>query len=297
MRELPVEKDLGFMASRESYREAAAVLLGVPMDCTASFRPGSRLAPRRVREVSRVLEEYSLFLQADLRDCPFHDWGDLVLPCGNTPRCLEIIRRAGEKLAGDGKLALAIGGEHLITLPLVEALAGRHNGLAVLHLDAHADLREEYLGERYSHSTVMRRVAEVVGGENLFQCGIRSADREELLFAREHTRFRPGNLLQGLREVVPLLRGRPVYVSLDIDVADPAYAPGTGTPEPGGCTSEELLEALYLMRGLAVVGFDLVEVSPVHDASDRTAILAAKVIREALLLFVAEQGGTAPAEG
>lgn len=288
---LPVEKNWGFTGARSDYESARAVLFGVPMDFTTSYRPGTRLGPQRIREASYGLETYSPQQDADLEEASYHDWGDVILPLGNAAASIAVIEQAAGMILADGKIPVAIGGEHLASFPLVKAAVGHHPGLAVLHFDAHADLRDSYFGETLSHATVIRRVLEVVGAENLYQFGIRSGPREEFAFARNNTRFFPGEVVAPLRRVLPELEGRPVYVTLDIDVVDPAYAPGTGTPEPGGVSSAEILEAISLLGRLNVAGFDLVEVSPSADPSERTAILAAKILREALLGFAREGRG------
>ncbi|MHB8158472.1 MAG: agmatinase, partial [Desulfocucumaceae bacterium] len=178
-----------------------------------------------------------------------------------------------------------MGGEHLVTLPAVRRAAAHYPGLSVIHFDAHADLRDKYLGMDLSHATVMRRVTEIIGPENLYQFGIRSGTREEFVFARSSVNLHPVINAADIAKTAEALKGRPVYISLDIDVLDPAYAPGTGTPEPGGCSPDQLFTALEAFADLNVVGFDLVEVSPDYDEAGRTAIMAAKLIREALLLF------------
>lgn len=274
-----------YLASQDDYEGAEMVLLGVPMDQTCSFRPGARFGPQAIREVSDGLEEYSPYLERDLTSCAFYDAGDLDLPFGNREVCLERITAACSILLGDGKFPFLLGGEHLITLPLVQVLASRYPGLTVVHFDAHADLREEYLGEVYSHATVMRRICEIVGAESVFQFGIRSGTVEEFRFGREKTNFFPFDLRPGLDKCLNPLKGRPVYVTIDIDVIDPAYAPGTGTPEPGGVTPRELFQAIELLGRLQVVGCDLVELSPPCDPSGITSLLAAKLVREALLSF------------
>ncbi|WP_207706615.1 agmatinase [Desulfallas thermosapovorans] len=275
----------GFMGAGNDYRSARLVLVGAPMDFTVSFRPGTRSGPRRIREVSVGLEEYSPYLQRDLKDYCYYDAGDVVLPFGHVPQSLNRLESVVGQLLADGKFPLVLGGEHLIALAPVKQMARAFPGLNVLHFDAHADLREDYLGESLSHATVMRRVAEVVGSRNLHQFGIRSGTAGEFAYGRENTGFYPFEILTPLQQVVDRLHGCPVYVTLDIDVVDPAFAPGTGTPEPGGCSSAEIMAALHMLKGLNVVGMDLVEVCPVYDQSDRTSLLAAKLVREAILLF------------
>jgi agmatinase len=262
---------------------ARAALFGAPLDVTTSFRPGARFGPAAIRQASWVLEEWSLAAGEGLEQHPFADEGDLELAPGEVEGALEAVHAAARRVLERGLRPVVLGGEHLVTLPVVRAAADRFPGLAGVQLDAHADLRDEYMGLRLSHATVMRRVAEVVGAGSVFQFGIRSATAEEAAFARRATRLHPFSVLEPLRRVRPELEGRPVYVTVDVDVADPAYAPGTGTPEPGGVTAAELLAAVGELRGLEVVGFDVVEVAPAYDPGGITAALAAKVVREALI--------------
>lgn len=275
----------GFMGASEDYDQSDIVLLGAPMDFTVSFRPGTRLGPQSIRQVSIGLEEYSVKLDRDLSDYRYYDAGDVSLPFGHVVQSLERIGQAVGKVLDDGKLPLIMGGEHLISLPVIEQVAARNPGLKILHFDAHADLRENYMDQPLSHASVIRRAVDLVGGSNIYQFGIRSGTRDEFNFARQNTNMYIGKVLEPLAEILPSLKGHPVHITLDIDVVDPAYAPGTGTAEPGGCSSAEILEAIYLMKDLNVVGFDLVEISPVYDHSERTAILGAKLIREAILAF------------
>ncbi|HHV71106.1 MAG TPA: agmatinase [Clostridia bacterium] len=279
----------GFISANSSYEEADTLLVGVPMDFTVSYRPGTRMGPQQIRAVSYGLEEYSFHSNRDLKDYKYCDLGDIVLPFGNVEKSLEVIEQVARKLAATDKLVIYLGGEHLISWPLIKVYADKYSDLAVLHFDAHADLREDYFGETNSHATVMRLVAEKIGGKNLYQFGIRSGDKTEYEYGQAYTNLFAHQLLEPLKEVVPNLGKRPVYITLDIDVVDPAFAPGTGTPEPGGCSSKEIIDAILMMKDLNVVGMDLVEVSPVNDHSDRTAILAAKLVREAILNYSAKQ--------
>lgn len=270
---------------------AAAVLIGAPFDGTTSFVPGTRFGPARIREASLGLEEYSPALDAALTEVRLADSGDLELPFGNVAEALEKIEAACRSVIGAGGLPFLLGGEHLATLPAVRACQSRYKELAVIQFDAHADLRDEYLGEQDSHATVMRRVGEVVGFDSLFQLGIRSGTREEFAFGNAFSGAFDGEIVKGAERVAQLLEGgRPVYVTVDIDVVDPGSAPGTGTPEPGGCRPQELFEALYRLSGLNVVGFDVVEVNPLADTGFVTSLLGAKLVREAALLFAPRVG-------
>lgn len=274
-----------FMASCDSYEDALAIIVGAPMDLTSSFKPGSRFGPQRIREVSFGLEEYSVYIDKDLKDSRFFDCGDLVLPAGCVRQNLDIIMEAAHEITSDGKFPLFVGGEHLISVPVIKCMYDRHGkDLVLLHFDAHADLRDDYLGVKESHASTIRRVIDFMPGKNIFQFGIRSATREELMFAKQNTNLFMFEVLRPLKEIIKQLEGRPVYTTIDIDVVDPAYANGTGTPEPGGITSCELLQAIHLLSSLNLLGADIVEVSPTYDYSDRTSLLAAKIIREILLI-------------
>lgn len=274
-----------FLGASPDPERTRAVLFGVPMDFTVTARPGARLAPQRIRAVSDVLEEYSLELDASLADHPFHDAGDAAVVWGNVAATLAVVREIVAGVAAWGKIPFLLGGEHLLTLAAVEALLPRHPDLVVVQFDAHADLRDTYAGEALSHATVMRRVAELLPPGRVFQFGVRSATPEELAWARQRTRLFPGEVLAPLREVLADLSRAPLYVTVDVDVADPAHAPGTSTPEPGGVTARELLAAVTALRGCRVVGFDLVEVCPPADPADVAALLAARIVRDALLCF------------
>lgn len=271
-----------FLGSGPSPERASLVLFGVPLDLTASFRPGTDQGPRAIRECSQCLEEYSVPLGRDLRDKAYWDMGDLVLP-PDPEAALPVIEQAAEGILARGQRFIALGGEHLLTLPLVRALARHHPDLVILHFDAHADMREDYEGVRLSHATVLRRVVEVVGPGRLFQFGIRSGIPEELAFARAHGQLFLGDTLQAVRQVVPTLAGRPAYLTIDVDVVDPAFAPGVGVPEPAGLTSHEILACLELLSPLHIVSMDLVEVCPPFDPTQMTAVLAARLVREAIL--------------
>ncbi|UHA75248.1 agmatinase [Paenibacillus sp. 481] len=277
-----------FICSSDDYAGAKAVIYGMPMDYTVSFRPGSRFGPARIREASVGLEEYSPYLDKSIEDLNYFDAGDLLLPFGNAGKSLEIIGEYMRGLLADDKFPVGLGGEHLVTWPVIQEVYKKYPDLAIIHIDAHADLREQYEGEPLSHSTPIRKAAELIGGKNIYQFGIRSGSREEWTYARENINFYPFDVAEPLKKALPELAGRPVYVTIDIDVLDPSAAPGTGTAEAGGITSKELLEAIHLIAGSEanVIGCDLVEVAPIYDSSEQTPIIASKFIREMLLGFV-----------
>ncbi len=277
-----------FILSSDNYEKSKAVIYGMPMDYTVSFRPGSRFGPRKIREVSIGLEEYSTYLDKSLEEITYFDAGDLLLPFGNAAKSLDVIHEYVTGLLKDDKFPLGIGGEHLCSWPIFQAIYSKYPDVAILHFDAHADLRESYEGELLSHSTPLRKAANLIGGKNIYQFGIRSGSREEFKFGRENINFFPFEVLEPLKKVLPSLAGRKVYVTIDIDVLDPSAAPGTGTAEPGGITSGELLAAIHAIANseVEVIGADLVEVAPIYDPTEQTPIVASKCIREMLLGFV-----------
>jgi len=278
-----------FIMGNRTYEESDVVIYGMPMDYTVSFRPGSRFGPNRIREASIGLEEYSPYMDKHLEEVKYHDAGDLLLPFGNAARSIDIIEQYVDTLLADGKLPVGLGGEHLVTWPILRSFHKKYKDLAVIHIDAHADLREHYEGEPLSHSTPMRKACDLIGAENVYSFGIRSGMREEFQFAKESGMYMAKfEVLQPLKKVLPTLAGRPVYVTIDIDVLDPAYAPGTGTAEAGGISSKELIASIVAIANspIRVVGCDLVEVAPAYDPTEQTSIAASKIIREILLGWV-----------
>ncbi|MCF2650529.1 agmatinase [Niallia sp. JL1B1071] len=278
-----------FIKSYPNYEESQVVLYGMPMDWTVSFRPGSRFGPARIREVSVGLEEYSPYLDRELDEVKYFDAGDIPLPFGNPQRSLDMIEEFVDKVIGDNKFPLGMGGEHLVSWGVFQAMYKKYPDLAIIHMDAHTDLRDEYEGEPLSHSTPIKKVANLIGPKNVYSFGIRSGMKEEFQWAKEvGMHISKFEVLEPLKEILPTLAGRPVYVTIDIDVLDPAHAPGTGTVDAGGITSKELLASIHEIArsNVQVVGADLVEVAPIYDPSEQTANTASKLIREMLLGFV-----------
>ena len=274
-----------FIGCESEYENCTAVLFGAPYDGTASYRPGSRFAPAAVRNESFGIETYSPYSDRDLTDLAVFDGGDLELPFGGPARVVEMVENYTQKLLRGGKLPFMVGGEHTVTLGAVRAACQKHPDLRVIHLDAHADLRDEYIGERLSHSAVMRRVHDLLGDGRIYQFGIRSGDRGEFDFANGgHVHMQKFNF-NGLEQTVSELNGKPVYLTVDLDVLDPSELPGTGTPEAGGVTFCELLAAVNAVSRLNIVGADAVELCPPCDPSGISTALTCKIIREMLLLF------------
>ena len=251
-----------FIGCDSEFEPAKIVIFGAPFDSTTSFRPGTRFASKAMRGDSFGMETYSPYQDKDLEDAAVFDGGDLELPFGNTVRVLEQIEEYTEQILKAGKLPCMIGGEHLVTLGAVRAVTKHYPELHVLHFDAHTDLREDYLGEKLSHATVMRRIWELTGDGRIFQFGIRSGERAEFAWAQAHVFTNKFNF-NGLSEATEQLRGKPVYLSIDLDVLDPSVFPGTGTPEAGGVSFTELMNAVLAVSDLNIVGCDVNELCPV----------------------------------
>jgi agmatinase len=280
-----------FLQSLDDCDGANTIIVGAPMDITSSGRPGSRYAPAAIRVASELIEDYSPTLDRQLEDACFFDAGDILMPYGDVESSLKNIEDGCWSFYSASKRVLLLGGEHLVTAPAVKAAHRAYEDLVVLHFDAHADLRDDYYGMKLSHATVMRRVAEIVGMQHLWQFGIRSGAREEYELMRASGQMyyedmlSPSGRASAAARVVDAVADRPVYLTIDIDALDPSVAPGTGTPEPGGLSYTDLMDMLLRLRQLRVVGMDLVEVNPMLDASGCTLVAAAKLIRELLLCF------------
>ncbi len=271
-----------FLGCDNDFDESRIVIFGAPFDSTTSYRPGTRSAPRTMRAESFGLETYSPYQGLDLEDAKIFDSGDLELCFGKAELALSDIEARTEEILNAGKLPLMIGGEHLVTLGAVRAAAKRYPDLHIIHFDAHADLRDEYLGAELSHAAVIRRVWDILGDGRIFQFGIRSGDRAELEWGGSHVET---NLFgfRGLEETIEAIAGKPVYFTLDLDVLDPSVFPGTGTPEAGGVTFCELLDAVLKVAKLNIVGMDINELSPMLDASGASTAAALKIMRELML--------------
>lgn len=273
-----------------TYEESDIVVLGIPYDGTVSFRPGTRFGPSAIRQELDGLETYSPYLDLDMVDYKMCDIGDVEIPFGNTKKVIETIGRDVREILSDGKKTLALGGEHLVSYPIIQSYIERYEDLNIIHFDAHADLREDYLGEKLSHATVMRRVYDqmksIDSKGQLWQYGIRSGTKDEFEFGRKYTHMRRFDL-EGVEDAIKAIANGPVYVSIDLDVLDPSTFGGTGTPEPGGVSFKELISGMLKLRGANIVGADIVELSPHYDQSGVSTAVACKVLREMSLLMAA----------
>lgn len=280
---------MNFIGCDRDFDAANAVLFGAPYDSTTSFRPGARFGSAAMRQESFGIETYSPYLDLDLADCAVHDAGDLELPFGAGERALGMIEAEAVRILEAGKAPVLLGGEHLVTLGAVRAAFARHPGLHVVHFDAHADLRADYLGNPLSHACVLRRCHDLLGDGRIFQFGVRSGTREEFAFMREG-RVRTERFAAATLPALSLPGDAPVYLTVDLDVLDPAEFPGTGTPEAGGLAFEQLRAALMdVFARFNVVAFDLVELAPALDASGRSTALACKLLRECLLAYASSR--------
>lgn len=272
-----------FLGCEAEWERADTVLFGAPFDSTASYRPGSRFGSRAMREESYGIETYSPYRDADLSECSVFDAGDPELCIGDAARALGQIEQISAEILDAGKLPVMLGGEHLVTLGAVRQAVKRSPGLCIVQFDAHTDLRDEYLGASLSHAAVLRRCWDLLGDGRIFQFGIRSGLREEFEWAKTHTELHRFGF-DGLAETAERLAGSPVYFTVDLDVLDPSVFPGTGTPEPGGVSFLQMMDAMTLVaERCRVVGCDLVELAPALDPSGASTVVACKLLRELLL--------------
>lgn len=279
-----------FLGCDAEYAASELVLFGAPFDSTTSYRPGARFGPSAMRHESFGLETYSPYQDADLTDYAIFDSGDLELCFGSSELALNDIEMRAETILSDGKFPLLVGGEHLVTLGAVRAALNHFPDLHIIHFDAHADLREEYLGVPLSHACVLRRCHDLIGDGRIHQFCIRSGDREEFRFADAHTDMHKFSF-DGLEDVVQALiaSNTPVYFTIDLDCLDPSCFPGTGTPEAGGVDFPSLLHAMQLVSRANVIAADVNELAPMLDASGASTALACKVLRELMLALMIQR--------
>lgn len=271
--------DRNWMGQNPDYEKSEIIMLGLPFDGTVSYRPGSRFAPEQIRLASWGLEEYSPYFDKHLEDCNFHDAGDLEFPLGNTVKSLDLIEKNVREIYKDGKKVFGIGGEHLVTLPEIKAVSEFYKDLAIVHFDAHTDLRKEYLGEALSHSAVIRHAGEIIGFENIKQIGIRSGMKEEFELMRKYN-----TQIYDYSEL-DCFKKKNIFITVDLDVLDTSIMPGTGTPECGGLKFNDLIGWFKYLSHFNIIGADVVELAPDYDASGASTAVATKVIRELLMTF------------
>lgn len=271
------------------YGKAKYVIIGAPLDMTSTFKSGHRFAPSRIREVSEALESFSIRVNADYDECQVHDLGDIAISPGNIEASLHRIKEVVEAVREDKKVFVLIGGEHLITYPVINAI--RKEKPCLIVFDAHFDLRDNYLGSRISHATVMRRISEIIGLKNILFIGVRAFCSEEAKYVKykgveyvESSFILRNPVSKTITQITKFLRScDSLYVSIDMDVFDPAYAPAVGNPEPEGLTPTMVLDILNSIVNKKLIGFDIVEIVPLNDVNDVSSLLAAKIIMEAIV--------------
>ena len=273
-----------------SKEQAECIILGIPWDGTVSGRPGTRFGPRAIRTATIDIENYSPYLEKDISEVKIHDAGDISLPFGDTEKVLSFIRKTAANLIGTGRKIISLGGEHLVTLPLVEVMHKKYgNDLFIIQFDAHADLRDNYLGVKLSHATVMHHISQLIKPENIAVVGVRSGTKEEWNMLKSHPHFfgstSPGSLKEFKTFAVETLNNKKIYLTIDLDVFDPSVLPGTGTPEPGGIFFPDFISLVRILKDFEIVGADIMELAPDYDSSGISNILASMVLRELLLII------------
>jgi agmatinase len=284
-----INKKDTFMSCDATYKEANVVLFGADFDGTVSFRPGTRFGPAAIRAASYGLETWSMAIEKDLEDIQVFDYADLQLTCGDVKQAHDSIYQVTQAIIADNKIPFMLGGEHSCTYPTVNALRSKHSSLVLIQLDAHADMRDDYMGVKESHASVIKRIINDHESIHVYQFGIRSATQHEHQLMSKNKTLYPFDLKQ-IAQVIDEIKGQPVYLTVDLDVLDPSVLPGTGTPEPGGVSFNELIEAIKIIASSDIVGMDVMELSPHYDTSDVSSVVAAKVVREMLLLVGGKHG-------
>ncbi len=268
-----------FADANASYEEADFVIYGVPFDGTSSFRAGARNAPAEMRQASYNFETYIHEYKLDLGDVNICDLGDLEVS-SNVNVTLELVQKCSQRIAGDGKIPIMLGGEHSLSYACIKSF----KQTAAVIFDAHFDLRQKYLGVKFNHACVSRHIVKYVGRQNYVAIGIRSGSKEEYRYADKNLRYYSAEQVASsgienvMKEVLEYLKLENIYLSIDFDVLDPAFAPAVSTPEPFGLNSRELQRAIKALAP-RVVGFDIVEIVPGYDRGE-TALLGAKLVRE-----------------
>jgi agmatinase len=265
-----------YMGAHRDYENSDIVIAGCPLDITSSFRSGSKFAPDSIRKASWTLETYSPYFGRDLKDFRISDLGNIPLLPVNLERSFNLIEKRVLQLLRDSKKPLFLGGEHLITYPIVKAINKRFSTTQIIHFDAHWDMRDSYEGMEFCHATVMKKVEEL-GNLRVFHVGVRSGTEDE---------FRGRSVIKSperLREEIEF--EKPVYITFDMDVLDPSLVPGVTTPEPGGLMFDQVMDYIVALSGFEVIGADVVELAPDYDPTFVSSICAAKIVREILMLM------------
>ncbi len=277
-----------FMGAKRTIENCKVALFGVPYDGTSCFRPGARFGPSAVREDSNGIETYCPQLNLDLEDINFADLGSLDVPIGDTKLIIEYVKNATDILIRNNLKPLIIGGEHSITSGIIKSIINNYPDLIMIQLDAHADLRDEWLGNKFSHACTMKRCLEILPTKKIFQIGIRSGTKLEFIEMKKTNSLIPhalGDNAEYLEKALEEFKGKPIYLTFDLDWFDPSIMPGTGTPEPGGYFWNDFAAVTDVLKSHNLIGADVVELSPKLDNSGISSILAAKVIRSLIMLL------------
>jgi agmatinase len=280
-----IKREITYQGCDTSFDDAEIVLVGAGYDGTSSYRSGSKEAPTAIRKDTFLSQEdYSPYFEKDITLQSIHDAGDIEILADKTIT-LKRIRQTTIHIFESGKKPCVIGGEHLVSLPVIEAAAKFYPDLHIIQLDAHLDLMDELFGNHLSHGTVMRRAIDIFKeNRRIYQVGIRSGSKEEYEFANQHTCLYPFVVDEFIKYAAKL-KDLPIYLTVDLDVFDPSLIPGTGTPEAGGIMFPDYISFLKAVKGLNIIGCDLVELSPPLDPSGTSTIVASKILRELLLIL------------
>ena len=277
-----------FLGAQRSPDQCKVSVLGVPYDGTCCYRPGARFGPAAVREESYGIETYCPQLNLDLENIKFADVGSLDVPFGDAKLTIDYVQEATKVLLKNNLKPLIIGGEHSITSGIIKSIINNYPELLIIQLDAHADLRDEWLGSKFSHACTMKRCLEVLPSKKIFQVGIRSGTKSEFLEMNNTKRLIQHSLGENakyLEEALKSFKGTPIYLTFDLDWFDPSIMPGTGTPEPGGYFWGDFAAVVDVIKSHNLIGADVVELSPKFDNSGISSILAAKVVRSLIMLL------------
>jgi agmatinase len=273
-----------FVGTSDNFNKSEIVICGIPYDVTSTFRHGSQNAPESIRKYSESIETFSYIQKKDLTDYNIYDAGDIIFSDKHTQKALNKIEEYVSKFINNDKKVLYIGGEHLVTFPVIKKYYEKYKDLKLIYFDAHADMRDDFDGNKLSHSTVARRAVELIGEKNIYMFGIRSFERKEYNFIKNNNIFCHDNLKK-FKHIISLIKNSHVYISLDLDVFDPACFSGVGNPESGGIFFNDFMKLLpyFTLISKNIVALDVVELMPVYDLSGNSSVFAAKIIRELLL--------------
>ena len=275
-----------FMGANKNLSDCSIGLFGVNYDGTTSFKPGARFGPNAIRNVSESLETYCPFVNKDLNLINYFDAGSLKLDLSDTRSIIKTVKSGTNFLLNNNLKPLILGGEHSISIGVIEALVEKYPTLIMIQLDAHADLRNSYQNNKYSHACTIRRCLEILPSKKVFQIGIRSGTKEEFTIMNNNhqlIKFRTGDSIIEIQKTLEPFKKHPIYLTIDLDWFDPSLLSGTGTPEPGGFFWHDFEKIIELLNIFEIIGCDIVELSPDLDNSGISSIVAAKTTRSLIM--------------